>query len=125
MIRNKKFSIYAIQCTENKKIYIGRTQQTIKERIIVHLQSLRSGRHTNKELQSDFNKYGENCFEFYELESEIPYEDRFKEKEYMEKYKSYESKYGYNTKDQYFKGDNREIVIIKDRKPETQKEKEE
>lgn len=120
MIRDKKFSIYAIQCTENKKIYIGRTQQTIKGRITVHLQSLRSKRHTNKELQSDFNKYGEKCFEFYELETDVPYNDRFKEKEYMEKYKSYESKYGYNSKDQYFKGDNKEIVIIRDRKPETQ-----
>ena len=107
-----KYIIYAIMCKDNKKIYIGRTKQHLEERIKAHLTLLRGGKHNSKEMQEDFKKYGEDHFEFYELETGVEFKDRNKEKFYMDKYKTYDSKYGYNTKDSYYKLKN-EIKIIK------------
>lgn len=95
------FTIYAIRCKENKKIYIGRTEKTVRERIILHLRSLKKNKHTNKAMQEDFNIFGEGAFEFYELETGITFENREKEADYMDLYKSCDEKYGYNTKDQH------------------------
>lgn len=109
---DKKYTIYAIQCTSNKKLYIGATKQELKERIQVHLSKLRKGKHSNKLLQKDFEKYGEDKFYFYELETEVPYENKDKEKFYMNKYKTYIEENGYNKIDNYYRK-GKEIKIIK------------
>lgn len=59
--------VYRIKCLINNRIYIGSTSD-INSRIINHKSSLRNKKHRNKYLQEDYNKYGEDCFEFEILE---------------------------------------------------------
>lgn len=109
---NDTYTIYAIRCIDTKRIYIGRTKQPIEERIKAHLSLLRNKKHTNKLMQEDYSKYDEDRFEYYELETGIDFKDRNKECFYMDKYKTCDSRYGYNTRDNHSrsKGD---IQIIK------------
>lgn len=92
------YTIYAIKCKVNNKLYIGRTHRKITDRIKAHLSSLRSNRHTNKQLQEDFNKYKEDNFEFYEIEKT---ENKRREFYYMDKYNTCNNEYGYNYKDNH------------------------
>lgn len=98
---DKLFTIYAIQCKTTKRMYIGRTQVAVEERVKAHLTLLRSNKHTSKLFQEEYNKYGEDDFIYYILEEAIPYQDRFKECEYMDKYKTCNPKYGYNRQDNH------------------------
>jgi group I intron endonuclease len=59
--------VYLILNKENLKAYIGKTVD-FKRRKREHLNELRKGVHTNSHLQSAFNKYSEECFEFTILE---------------------------------------------------------
>ena len=59
--------VYQIKCKINNKIYIGSSMR-IKERWCRHKSYLRSGCHSNKVWQSDWDKYGEENFEFSVLE---------------------------------------------------------
>ena len=55
--------VYQIKNLENNKVYIGET--TVGElRWKHHLSGLRGNRHRNKLLQADFDKYGEEAFEW-------------------------------------------------------------
>lgn len=105
------YSIYAIRCTENGKIYIGRTTN-LEKRITQHFQELKSGRHSNKVMTEDYKKYGKDKFEVYLLETNISYQERGKEYEYMKKYNTYDRKYGYNFNDKS-KYPKKKIEIIK------------
>lgn len=65
----KEFYIYQIKCLQNNGVYVGQTSQ-LKSRKYSHFFKLRKGTHYNKELQKDFDSYGELFFEFkiiYEL----------------------------------------------------------
>lgn len=108
---NDIYTIYAIRCKNTKKLYIGRTKQTTEERIKEHLTLLRSKKHTNKLMQNDYIQYGEDGFEYYELETGLAFKDRNRECFYMDKYKTCNPKYGYNTKDNHSRA--KEIKIIK------------
>ncbi|MCI8519779.1 MAG: GIY-YIG nuclease family protein [Clostridia bacterium] len=46
----KLYTIYAIQCTVNKNIYIGATRQDLKSRLQTHRAFLRHSKHSNKLL---------------------------------------------------------------------------
>mgnify|MGYP004472358177 FL=1 len=59
--------IYRILCTKNNKPYIGKTED-VKKRKEEHFNKLRNDNHPCKELQDDFNTYGEDAFEFSILE---------------------------------------------------------
>ena len=59
--------IYKIQCSKNKKCYIGASTELLKRKS-QHFNSLRKGEHSNIEMQIDFNKYGEENFLFEILE---------------------------------------------------------
>lgn len=63
------YGIYCIECTKTNIKYIGQTYENFYRRWIFHKWNLKSGRHSNSYLQSAWNKYGENDFEFYPLES--------------------------------------------------------
>ena len=97
-MKDKVFTIYAIRCKSNGKLYIGRTYR-LNERIQVHFQTLKSKKHSSKLMIEDYEKYGRENFEIYILEENIPYKDRYKEYEYMKKYNSFDEKYGYNRGD--------------------------
>ena len=103
---NKLHTIYALRCKSNGKLYIGRTTK-LDERIKIHFQELKSGRHTNKLLLEDYKKYGRDNFEVYVLEKDIPYSERYKEYEYMRSYNTFDKKYGYNNGDRRKKKENK------------------
>lgn len=98
--------IYAIQCTENGKVYIGCTAKSIAElRINEHIGALTRG---DKKVwrgnglvktgwQEDFDKYGAEAFVAYIME-EVDRADNPHDVEYfyIRKYKATDPNYGYN-----------------------------
>lgn len=96
MGKNLLTGVYVIRNLVNGKIYIGSSSISIKERWYRHIASLRRNKHQNKYLQYAWNKYGESNFEFKVLmycSKETTLEN---EQKYLDKYKSYDSKIGYN-----------------------------
>ena len=97
--------IYAIQCTENGRVYIGCTAKYIAElRINEHMNALRRGEKTvwrngvvKTEWQEDYDKYGPDAFVAYVME-EVDESDKPFDVEsfYMRKYRANDPKYGYN-----------------------------
>lgn len=57
------YNVYKIVCKINKKVYYGRSQE-IEKRFRAHKNMLRKNEHRNMYLQDDWNKYGEENFEF-------------------------------------------------------------
>lgn len=99
--------IYAIQCIENGKVYIGRTQ-CLSQRIRTHWQE------KSKEAQlmsttdkkygivrsqfvQDFAKYGKEGFCVYVLEEDVPpAECDVRERFWIDEYNSTDPMFGYN-----------------------------
>lgn len=88
---------------ENNKCYYG-SSLDLDKRLYEHKRNLRLGQHDNKHLQSSWNKYTEDSFQFDIIE-EIPLiEDvdennrnlRSIETDYIQKYQTYKDTYGYN-----------------------------
>ncbi|UBH07830.1 GIY-YIG nuclease family protein [Macrococcus armenti] len=97
-------TIYAMRNTVNGKVYIGHTIN-LEKRMKNHLYKLRKGIHINKEIQRDYNEYGEDVFEF-EVITEV---DNLKQSErinlenkYIELYQT--KIFGYNLLDRNEKG---------------------
>ena len=88
-----KSGIYAIINKVNNKIYIG-SSVNIFYRFKNHISKLNTRHHENNYLQNAFIKYGISCFYFVILE----FCENLKEKEnfYLNYFKSYKRKYGYN-----------------------------
>lgn len=59
--------IYCIKNISNNKCYIG-SSNDLEYRKSMHFSKLKHGGHVNKHLQSAYNKYGNNSFEFSILE---------------------------------------------------------
>jgi group I intron endonuclease len=103
--------IYAIQCKENGRVYIGRTYD-LKRRIKEHFQMLRNCKKTRyvhktsclSEFQKDYNKYGEEAFEVYVIESSVPPE-KCDEREafWIAEYNATDPRFGYNFRDERLK----------------------
>lgn len=60
--------IYQIKNLINNKFYIGSTYNKLIKRKGEHISSLKHNKHKNKHLQSAWNKYGEENFEFTMVE---------------------------------------------------------
>lgn len=101
--------IYAIRCTLNDKVYIGRSYR-FEARIREHFLELRKGKKTeyrpgygrvSSDFQVDYNKYGEEYFEVYVLETDVPPE-KCKEREayWIKEYNSTSPQFGYNKLDE-------------------------
>ena len=89
--------VYMITHNVTKRMYIGSTSM-FNRRIQLHLNALRSGRHTVEDMQADYNNYGEDYS--IEILDKILDKDRFrKEYIYMDLYKSHVRGLGYNYKD--------------------------
>lgn len=64
MTMNKVSGIYTIANKVTGKLYIGESLDIYRRWHDEHIPQLRKNRHYNKELQNDFNKYGEENFSF-------------------------------------------------------------
>jgi len=73
MIAQKKFDkisgIYAIICNKTWRSYVG-SSVNIESRKYEHFLDLKNGKHINKDLQLDFNKFGHDSF-FFEILEEV------------------------------------------------------
>lgn len=68
MTTKKLSGIYTITNRVNGKVYIGESLDIYRRWHKEHIPKLRKKQHYNKELQNDFNKYGEENFSFEVLE---------------------------------------------------------
>lgn len=88
-------TIYAIQHNITKRIYVGCSLH-YEKRIREHICHLRNSKHTNKEMQRDFNLYGED-YSYFVIERNVPFSGCFdREKMWMSILKSNEINTGYN-----------------------------
>ena len=81
----KDVGIYRIVNLETNKSYIG-LSRSLANRKYNHFAELRGNRHPKKDLQSDYNKLGEDYFSFEVLENCNPAELEKKEIYYHELY---------------------------------------
>ena len=86
----KQKGIYAIHNKVKDEYYIGCTYNNFGDRRDVHFAMLKFNKHHNKSLQSEYNLYGKDIFEFLLLEimdSDIPEDYYEKETEYISIYR--------------------------------------
>ena len=90
--------IYALKHNPTGKIYVG-CSCNVERRIYEHIVQLASGKHTNKLMQEDFNKYG-NDYSYYILFKAYANYDAFlMEKHFMSLLKTRNPEHGYNCND--------------------------
>jgi group I intron endonuclease len=63
-----KTGVYVWHNRENGKVYVGGAYKSFEKRKETHLSDLRIGKHPNQHLQSAWNLYGEDAFEFVIIE---------------------------------------------------------
>jgi len=86
--------IYLIRNLINRKVYVGLTSRTIRERFRGHLRVLRNG--CALSLYEDMRNYGVESFELKRLAKATVAELPDLERHFIEKYDSQNPKYGYN-----------------------------
>jgi group I intron endonuclease len=91
----KSSGVYQIKCLSSNKIYIG-SAVNIHNRRQHHRMFLRRGKHQNAYLQSAWDKYGENSFEFSVLEFTERSNRLEAEQVWLDKTQAYDRQYGYN-----------------------------
>lgn len=94
--------IYEIVNSANGKKYIGKhIGDTPDNRWYGHKSGLNRNKHYNCHLQSAWNKYGEDIFEFNVIETGIETIDDLNLKEvfYIEKYNTMDDRFGYNLRE--------------------------
>jgi len=89
--------VYEIRNSINGKRYIGQSRWNNNKRLNNHRYYLRKGIHPNCYLQSAWNKYGEDSFEWNILSEAGSVQELDKlEKLYFDKYNTLDRKCGYN-----------------------------
>ncbi len=107
------YYIYAIRHNKTKRLYIGSTKNP--KRLQSHLSNLRNGKHHSTELQSDYDKYGEDLT-FFLLET-LPndkwgFDARGREAYWIHYYGTDISGRGYNSPEMYRRTPLSEFPII-------------
>jgi len=95
---DKKIGVYRIINLINDKVYIG-SSFNFDARLKTHLYLLKSNRHYNTYLQNAWNKYGKDNFKFELIESILINNEKYlieREGYWINYYKSFENKFGYN-----------------------------
>lgn len=110
----RKSCIYGIRCNKTGRLYIGTTVDP-ETRMYEHLNHLKrgiKGRGGNDSLggaiwQKDFDDFGEDAFEYFIIEDDVPFQNRFeRESFYIELYRTKDPIFGYNAKISSKKYDN-------------------
>ena len=87
--------VYCIRCKVNNKAYIG-SSVDINRRWTEHKSALKAGRHDNKLLQEDYNKYGADSFLYSILINCEPQNLLWYENIYMLLFNTRDISVGYN-----------------------------
>ena len=88
-------TIYAIQHNVTKRIYVGCSVH-YEKRIREHICNLRNKKHSNKEMQKDYDLHGED-YSYFVIETDVGFYGCFdREKMWMSILKSNEIETGYN-----------------------------
>jgi len=91
--------VYKLVNLVNGKVYIGSTTK-LRQRRFSHLSKLRNGKHENRNIQNDWNEYGENNFNWEVIQIIDDISDTFslipREQYWMNFYRSYDRESGYN-----------------------------
>ncbi len=95
-LMNSNCGVYCIRCKVNNKAYIG-SSVNIKSRWYNHKSMLRAGKHENKLLQEDYNKYGADNFLYTILINCEPQMLTKYENIYMMLFNTMDISIGYNT----------------------------
>jgi group I intron endonuclease len=91
-----KSGIYAIRNKESGKVYVG-SAVSVNRRWNLHRHRLTRQKHHSRHLQAAWNLYGSDAFEFIILEEVIDKSKLIEREQYwMNFYKSYNRKFGYN-----------------------------
>ena len=93
-----KTGIYKILNTTNNKVYIG-SATNIAKRWRDHRWYLTHNIHHNSHLQTSWNKYGENSFEFFILLECGIGDLLIREREFINNFNAFDNKFGYNVND--------------------------
>lgn len=89
--------IYLIYNTQNSKVYVG-SSRNIKRRWNQHRADLRGNRHPSYFLQRDWNKHGEEAFEFHVIELVTKPEMLLaREQVHLDTLQAWKDEYGYNS----------------------------
>lgn len=97
--------VYMLFCESTRRAYIGQTLSPLDYRIHEHFKLLRTGKHTSRLLQHDFDKYGEKAFRYFVLEECNIRANNVKfnqEKKWMERFNTYNPHFGYNYSDPFY-----------------------
>lgn len=94
-----KGCVYAIQHNETGRVYVGSTEN-IKARLTQHFQTLKGNRHLSEQMQSDYNKFGDNFSIYILFDGEVEKETLLLlERLFMTALKSKDPSFGYNEQD--------------------------
>jgi group I intron endonuclease len=96
MNKNKISGIYVIKNKINSKVYVGSSKSVYYRWAGQHKPRLKKSKHENVHLQHAWDKYGENNFEFLILEECEASALLAREEYWIEHYKSWDRKFGYN-----------------------------
>ena len=99
------FGIYCIECLITNVKYIGQTCENFYRRWTFHKWNFKNNKHSNSYMQNAWNKYGEENFKFYPIESfDISEKDNILknkidelEKYYIEKYDTFNNGFNLTT----------------------------
>lgn len=92
--------VYLLRNRTTNRIYVGRTRAP-ERRYKQHINALRSKRHTNELMQSDFDLYGEDSFCIEVVDQRENLTRIGIEGMWIVKLRTFDKKYGYNYKDPY------------------------
>lgn len=94
-------TVYAIQHNVTGRIYVG-SSANIQKRYWGHIWQLRNNKHQNKDMQYDFNEYGED-YSLFVLDKINDIDHKSIEQLWMKKLRTNDPRIGYNKNDPYFR----------------------
>ena len=101
------YSIYAVRCKENGRIYVG-CSKNVDSRLKGHFSQLENGEKTQRvgqnsrdatQWQKDYDKFGRDAFQCYLLERAISEDQKdIREAYWIRLYRTTDPRFGYNIK---------------------------